>query len=151
MRRIRTYHEVEADAGRELLDQVLEQRRRLVQRLAPRMLGVVGARLVDGRDGVNPPTGSHGVKVMSMELLQQDADAPLRWREGSGHASLWRGAAEASALREFLADVAWGELDVLLVDVPPGVDKIARLLELVELEGALLVTTPSEMSRRDTV
>ena len=195
MRRIRTYHEVDPDAGRELLDQVVEQRRRLAERLSPvravvavlsgkggvgksavtanlanalargglrvgaldadlngpslaRMLGVRGARLGDAGDGVQPPSSPMGVSVMSMEILQEDEDAPLRWKEGSGHASLWRGAAEATALREFLADVAWGPLDVLLVDVPPGVDKIARLLELVDLGGALLVSTPSEMSRR---
>jgi ATP-binding protein involved in chromosome partitioning len=55
---------------------------------------------------------------------------------------------ETTALREFIGDVAWGPLEYLLVDVPPGTDKIRRLLELVpDLPLALLVATPSEMSR----
>jgi ATP-binding protein involved in chromosome partitioning len=195
MRKIRTYHEVDPDAGRELLDQVLAQRQRLQERLASvgavvavmsgkggvgksavtanlavalaglgrrvgaldadlngpsltRMLGAVGRRLVDRPDGVEPPAGAAGVKVVSMELLQADADSPLRWKSPGGHASVWQSAAESGALREFLGDVAWGELDFLLVDVPPGVDKMLRLLELVSPTRSLLVSTTSEMSRR---
>ncbi len=61
---------------------------------------------------------------------------------------IWQSTLETGVLREFLGDVEWGELDVLLVDVPPGTDKIARLLELVpDLDQMLLVTTPSETSR----
>lgn len=113
-----------------------------------RMLGVVGARLEDGADGPVPPAGAGGVRVVSMELLQEDEDAPLRWREPAGDAWLWQSSLESGALREFLSDVAWGELDVLLVDVPPGTDKISRLLSLVPRTGpVLLVTTPSEMAR----
>lgn len=113
-----------------------------------RMLGVVGARLGDGDDGVVPPTSASGVRVVSMELLQSADDAPLRWKEPSGDTYLWQSSIEAGALREFLSDVAWGELDVLLVDVPPGTDKIGRLLTLVPDAGPfLVVTTPSEMAR----
>jgi ATP-binding protein involved in chromosome partitioning len=113
-----------------------------------RMLGVIGRGLEDGPDGVRPVTGAGGVRVVSMELLQKEADAPLRWKDPGGDAYLWRGSMETGALREFLSDVAWGELDVLLVDVPPGTDRIARLLELVPApEAVLLVTTPSEMAR----
>ena len=113
-----------------------------------RMLGVSGARLVDRSDGVEPALSPTGVRVMSMELLQQDEDAPLRWREPSTGRFIWQSAMETGALREFLGDVAWGDLDVLLVDVPPGTDKIARLLELVPgLHQMLLVTTPSEAAR----
>jgi ATP-binding protein involved in chromosome partitioning len=86
---------------------------------------------------------------MSMELLQGPEDAPLRWRGPGGHDFLWQSSLETGALREFLSDVAWGELDYLVVDVPPGTDKISRLLGLVPgLAGVLLVTTPSEMARR---
>ena len=113
-----------------------------------RMLGVSGARLVDRSDGVEPALSPTGVRVMSMELLQQDEDAPLRWREPSTGRFIWQSTMETGALREFLGDVAWGDLDVLLVDVPPGTDKIARLLELVPgLHQMLLVTTPSEAAR----
>lgn len=112
-----------------------------------RMLGVSDARLGDGADGVIPATGAGGVRVISMEMLQDAADAPLQWKGPQGDSFLWRGAAEAGVLREFLSDVAWGDLDVLLIDVPPGTDRIGRLLELARPHIALLVTTPAEMAR----
>jgi ATP-binding protein involved in chromosome partitioning len=112
-----------------------------------RMLGAGDARLGDTADGVLPPTGAGGVKVISMEMLQDASDAPLHWRGPEGDSFLWRGAAEAGVLREFLSDVAWGDLDALLIDVPPGTDRIARLLELIRPHIALLVTTPAEMAR----
>jgi len=113
-----------------------------------RMLGVSGARLADRASGVEPAQSPSGVRVMSMEFLQEEEDAPLRWREPSMGRFIWQSTLETGVLREFLGDVEWGELDVLLVDVPPGTDKIARLLELVpDLDQMLLVTTPSETSR----
>jgi ATP-binding protein involved in chromosome partitioning len=113
-----------------------------------RMLGASRERLVDRADGVEPATGAAGVKVVSMELFQDAEDAPLRWKAPDAHAFVWQSAAETGALREFLSDVIWGELDFLLVDVPPGVDKVSRLLELVKPDRTLLVSTTSEMSRR---
>jgi ATP-binding protein involved in chromosome partitioning len=112
-----------------------------------RMLGVAGQALVDREDGVEPAVGAAGVRVMSMDLLQED-DAPLRWRGPGGDGFVWRGVAETGVLREFLSDVAWRELDYLLVDVPPGTDRISRLLDLVpQPHQILLVTTPAEISR----
>ena len=114
-----------------------------------RMLGVSEGQLVDGADGVVPARAACGVRVMSMELLQNDPDAPLRWREPAGDGYLWQSSIETGALREFLSDVAWGELDFLLLDLTPGTDKMSRLFQLLpDLETMLLVTTPSEMSRR---
>ena len=113
-----------------------------------RMLGVSGARLADRESGVAPAQSPSGVRVMSMELLQEEADAPLRWREPGMGGFIWQSTIETGVLREFLGDVEWGELDVLLVDVPPGTDKIGRLLELVPgVDQMLLVTTPSETAR----
>ncbi|HEX6940515.1 MAG TPA: P-loop NTPase [Longimicrobiales bacterium] len=118
-----------------------------------RMLGVAGARLRVEEDGVAPAEGAAGVRVVSMDLLLAAEDAPLRWR-GAGlpadgaPGSLWQSSLEAGALREFLADTAWGELDYLLIDVPPGTDKLARLLELLPAPPTLaVVTTPSEIAR----
>lgn len=195
MRRFRTYHEVDPEAGKDLLRQVEAQRERIGARLASvgavvavasgkggvgksaltanlaaalasrgrrvgaldadlngpslaRMLGASGGRLGDDPGGVVPPRGVEDVRVVSMELLQEEADAPLSWREPSGDGFIWQSSLETGALREFLSDVAWGELDLLLVDVPPGTDKIRRLLDLVpDLDLALLVTTPSEAAR----
>jgi len=134
--------------------------------LTRRMTGAVGVldadlaspttgRLLDARgplrvdeDGVHPACGSEGIVVCSMDLLL-DEGAPLTWREPASERFVWRGTLEAGALREFLADVVWGELDVLLVDLPPGTDRLDDLTELVPtLAGAIAVTIPSEESRR---
>ena len=113
-----------------------------------RMLGVSGMRLGDHADGVEPPEGVQGIRVMSMELLQDSENSPLRWLEPDSGKFTWQSTIETGVLREFLADVVWGDLDFLLIDVPPGTDKIGRLLELLPgLDQALLVTTPSETAR----
>ena len=114
-----------------------------------RMLGVTGARMVADEDGIEPPAGAAGVRVISMELFQEGDDAPLRWRGPEADGWVWRNVVETGTLRELMSDVVWGELDVLLVDVAPGTDRIGRLLDLVPDPAALLlVTTPSEMARR---
>lgn len=113
-----------------------------------RMLGVGDARLEDTAEGVRPVVSAGGVKVVSMEMLQADDDTPLRWRGPGGHDFLWQSTLETGALREFLSDVAWGDLDYLVVDVPPGTDKMGRLFALVPRPAAVvLVTTPSEAAR----
>ena len=113
-----------------------------------RMLGAPDGALGDTPDGVEPAEGVAGVRLISMELLQDEDAAPLRWRGPDGDSFVWQSTVETGVLREFLSDVLWGELDFLLVDVPPGTDKMARLMELVpDLDQALLVTTPGEMSR----
>ncbi len=99
-------------------------------------------------DGVRPAVDAAGVKVMSTEFLLEEGH-PLAWREPAQDRFLWRGALEVGALREFLSDVAWGQLDLLLVDLPPGADGAVELGALIpDLAGALAVTLPSEESRR---
>jgi ATP-binding protein involved in chromosome partitioning len=112
------------------------------------MLGVRGRRLVVGAEGVAPPEGALGVRVMSMDLLLPSDDAPLVWDAPTqDEAHTWRGTMEANALREFLADTAWGALDVLLLDLPPGTDRLATVASLVPaLAGTIVVTIPSEVS-----
>jgi ATP-binding protein involved in chromosome partitioning len=114
-----------------------------------RMLGVPPNPLAIGAEGVQPAVGVAGVRVISMDVLLAGDDAPVRWKDaGDGAEFVRQSAIETSALREFLADIAWGELDYLLIDVPPGTDKLGRVLELVpRLTAVLLVTTPSEMAR----
>jgi ATP-binding protein involved in chromosome partitioning len=113
-----------------------------------RMLGVGEARLDVTDEGVRPALAASGVHTVSMEMLQRSPDTPLRWRGPGGHDFLWQSTFETGALREFLSDVAWGELDYLLVDVPPGTDKMGRLMGLVPaLSAVLLITTPSDVAR----
>jgi len=113
-----------------------------------KMLGVRGQRLVFASGGVEPPRTSLGVKVMSMDLLLPSDSAPLTWdAETQAEAHTWRGSMEASALREFLADTNWGELDALLLDLPPGTDRLVTIASLVErLTGTVVVTIPSDVS-----
>ena len=113
-----------------------------------KMLGVRGRTLELGPAGVQPPAGALGIRVMSMDLLLADDATPLTWEAPSqAEAYTWRGSMEANALREFLADTAWGALDVLLVDLPPGTDRLATIAGLVPaLAGTVIVTIPSDVS-----
>ena len=112
-----------------------------------RMLDARGPLAVDG-DAVIPATACEGIRVMSMDLLIEDG-APLRWTSTTGEEHTWRGVAETGALREFLADVAWGKLATLLVDMPPDSGRLADLAALVPgLTGAIAVTIPSAESMR---
>ena len=85
------------------------------------------------------PIEAHGVKVMSMGNLQP-GDKPL----------IMRGPMLHGLVRQFLADVAWGELDYLIVDMPPGTGDVQlSLAQLVPVQGAVVVTTPQEVSLAD--
>jgi ATP-binding protein involved in chromosome partitioning len=113
-----------------------------------KMLGVRGRRLSVAGDAVEPPTTPLGVKVMSMDLLLEADDAPLTWQAPTqAEAHTWRGTMEAQALREFVADTAWGRLDVLVVDLPPGTDRLATVAALLPgLAGALILTIPADVA-----
>ena len=114
-----------------------------------KMLGVRGHKLVVQDGAIEPPRNALGVKVMSMDLLLPADAAPLTWDAPTqDEAHTWRGTMEANALREFLADTAWGALDVLLIDLPPGTDRIQTVASLVPaLAGIVVVTIPSDVSQ----
>lgn len=110
------------------------------------MLGAVGP-LVRDETGIAPAMGSDGIKTISTSVLLADGQ-PLHWDEPASERFIWRGTLETSALREFLADVRWGPLDYLLVDMPPGADIASDLHALVpNIGGAIAVTLPTEESR----
>ncbi len=112
-----------------------------------RLLGASGPLKVS-ESGVEPSIAEDGIAVVSMDLLL-DEGHPLQWRSSTGDSFAWRGLLEAGALREFLSDVVWGALDLLLVDLPPGTDGVTDLYELVpSLAGVLAVTIPSDEARR---
>jgi ATP-binding protein involved in chromosome partitioning len=97
-------------------------------------------------DGLAPGRTAEGVCVVSIgyHLGRQQ---PLEWKEPSGDSFVWRGTLEAGALREFLADVNWGSLDLLLIDLPPGAPRLVDLHDLVpDLTGILAVTIPTDES-----
>ena len=113
------------------------------------------ARLLDARgplriddEGVHPAIGAMGVRVMSTDLLLADG-APLAWHGPATDRYAYRSLLETGALREFLGDVAWGSLAMLIVDMPPDSDRIEDLVELVpDLAGVVAVTIPSDEARR---
>ncbi|UCH85759.1 MAG: Mrp/NBP35 family ATP-binding protein [Candidatus Latescibacterota bacterium] len=85
------------------------------------------------------PVVQHGLKLMSLGFMT-DADLPV----------IWRGPIVAGVVKKFLQDVEWGELDYLMIDLPPGTgDAQLTLVQTVPLTGAVIVTTPSEIALVD--
>jgi ATP-binding protein involved in chromosome partitioning len=114
-----------------------------------KILGVRGARLVVRDGAVIPPETPLGIKVMSMDLLLPSDTTPLSWAAPTQQeAHTWRGSAEANAIREFLADTAWGDLDALVLDLPPGTDRLATVVSLVPRPVCtVMITIPSDVSQ----
>jgi ATP-binding protein involved in chromosome partitioning len=113
-----------------------------------KMLGARGQTLAVTPAGVEPARSAAGIRVMSMDLLLPDDETPVVWQAPTqAEAHTWRGSMEGTVLREFLTDTAWGALDVLLLDLPPGADRLPTVAGLVpSLSGAIVVTIPSEVS-----
>jgi ATP-binding protein involved in chromosome partitioning len=105
----------------------------------PRMMGLAGARPVS-RDGKRlEPLEAHGVKVMSIGFLIEE-EQPM----------VWRGPMVTQALTQLLSDTNWGELDYLVVDMPPGTGDIQlTLAQRVPVSGAVVVTTPQDIALLD--
>ncbi len=105
----------------------------------PRMFGANAKPEVQG--GKIHPLEAHGVKLMSLGFIVE-RDAP----------AIWRGPIIMKIITQFLKDVAWGELDYFLVDLPPGTgDAQLSLTQIVRLHGAIIVTTPQEMAVGDSL
>lgn len=114
-----------------------------------KMIGVRGAKVDYGVNGVKPAVSPLGVRVMSMDLFLKDDETPVLWdAQTQKDAFTWRGTMEVSALREFLSDTEWGVLDYLLIDLPPGTDRLPNLIDLLpSLGGTVVVTIPSGVSQ----
>ena len=104
----------------------------------PRMMGIAGKPV--SHDGqVLQPMENYGVKVMSMGFLV-DEETPM----------IWRGPMVQSALQQMLRDVNWGDLDVMIVDMPPGTgDAQLTMAQQVPLAGAVIVSTPQDIALLD--
>lgn len=114
-----------------------------------KMMGVRNATLEYAPTGVKPAITALGTKLISMDLLLAEDDAPVIWNAHSQKdAFTWRSTIEIGALREFISDTEWGELDYLLLDLPPGTDRLPNVAELIpNLGGVVVVTIPSEVSQ----
>ncbi len=114
----------------------------------PHMLGIRGQQLTMTPEGALPPVGPLGIKVGSMDFFLGDL-SPVRWNRPMDLSPVWLGTLEMTVIREFLADIVWGEVDDLLIDLPPGAaaDKPPVIASFIpDLDGAVVVTTPSEMA-----
>lgn len=99
-------------------------------------------------EGVEPGQGAMGIKIMSMDMLLPSADSPVIWTEGKDATAVWVSTMESTALQELLKDTIWGELDYLLIDMPPGSDRIDNIRDLIpELDGVVEITIPSPISQ----
>ena len=97
-----------------------------------------------------PAVGLDGVKCVSMGQFLEEG-APLAFTGPPSESFVWRGAMEASALRELLGDVAWGSLDVLLLDLPPGLQRYLELCDILGNPPAVLTVTIPTPESRDAV
>jgi len=105
----------------------------------PKMLGIKRQAMMGGPGGMLfPITGKFGVKVVSMDFFLPSDEAPV----------IWRGPLKMRALQQFLSDVAWGDLDYLFIDLPPGTgDEPLSIMHLIpDMDGVVIVTMPSEVS-----
>ena len=107
----------------------------------PKLLGIEDLHLVGGANGL-VPADAGGLKVISMALLMKSRDSAV----------VWRGPMKMSALKQFITDVDWGDLDFLIVDLPPGTsdEPISAVQLIAGLDGAIIVTTPQEVALLDS-
>jgi Mrp family chromosome partitioning ATPase len=104
------------------------------------MLGINGLLDVNQDQQVTPKTVGDHLKVVSMQSLMQDPD----------QAVIWRGPAKTAIIRQFIADVQWGDLDFLIVDSPPGTgDEPLSVAQTIPDAKALIVTTPQDVALAD--
>ncbi len=103
----------------------------------PKLLGLTGQQVRIGPPGVFPIIGALGIKVVSIDFFLPET-VP----------TIWRGPLKMGAIRQFLEDMTWGDLDVLFIDLPPGTgDEPLTIAQfLPEMDGVVIVTMPSELS-----
>ena len=103
------------------------------------MLGIEGRPEIDAEDEKIVPMERYGIKTMSLGFIT-DPDTPV----------IWRGPMVMKALDQFLTDVKWGEIDFMVIDLPPGTgDAQLTITQKVPLDGAVIVTTPQDISLID--
>jgi ATP-binding protein involved in chromosome partitioning len=106
----------------------------------PRLLGVHQEKMQWNDENKIIPSENFGIKIMSVALTTPQEDTPL----------VWRSSVAVSALIQFLEDVAWGELDFLVIDMPPGTGDVQlTMAQELKIDAAVIVTTPQQASIDD--
>ncbi|HJL55050.1 MAG: Mrp/NBP35 family ATP-binding protein [Candidatus Thalassarchaeaceae archaeon] len=108
----------------------------------PKMLGLGDADLNVEDGQIFPAIGPHGLKVISMAFLLDGPDTPV----------IWRGPIKLGAIQQFIGDVAWGDLDALVIDFPPGTgdEPLTVSQSMPGIDGVVIVTTPQEVALLDS-
>ncbi|MFX1450130.1 MAG: Mrp/NBP35 family ATP-binding protein [Promethearchaeota archaeon] len=109
----------------------------------PKMMGknISLPPAASSEEGIMPILGPLNMKIMSMGFLLQDPDTPV----------IWRGPLKMGAIRQFITDVNWGDLDFLIVDNPPGTsDEPLSILQLLKGAHVIIVTTPQDVALLDS-
>ncbi len=101
----------------------------------PKSFGI-NSKVYQNELGILPAETKNGIKIMSINLLLEDKEAPV----------LWRGPVIAGAVKQFWHDVVWGDLDYLFVDCPPGTGDVPlTVFQSLPLDGAVIVTSPQDL------
>lgn len=101
----------------------------------PKMFGIHEKAYGDG-EHIFPAETERGIKVMSINLLLESDDSPV----------IWRGPVIAGAVKQFWEDVSWGELDVMVIDMPPGTGDVPlTVFQSIPLDGVVVVSTPQDL------
>ncbi|MBE6780001.1 MAG: Mrp/NBP35 family ATP-binding protein [Ruminococcaceae bacterium] len=101
----------------------------------PKSFGI-NSKVYQNELGILPAETKNGIKIMSINLLLEDKEAPV----------LWRGPVIAGAVKQFWHDVVWGDLDYLFVDCPPGTGDVPlTVFQSIPLDGAVIVTSPQDL------
>jgi Mrp family chromosome partitioning ATPase len=108
----------------------------------PKMLGLDNQRLQAGESGIIPQPVMENLAVVSMAFLLENPDSPV----------VWRGPLKHTVIRQFVADVQWGELDYLIIDLPPGTgDEPLSVAQVIKpMDGSVIVTTPQDVALLDS-
>jgi len=106
-----------------------------------KMMGVEDKKMEVSPEGIKAVNVNENLKLVSMSFLLQEPNLPV----------IWRGPMKMKAIQQFLGDVDWGELDWIVVDSPPGTgDEPLSVAQLIPATGAIIVTTPQEVSLMDS-
>jgi ATP-binding protein involved in chromosome partitioning len=108
----------------------------------PKMFGIEDEQLEVLNEKLVPIAVPPSLKIMSMAFLLPDKDSPV----------MWRGPVKMTAIRQFIEDVMWGDLDYLVIDMPPGTgDEAISIVQLIpKADGAIIVTTPQDVALLDS-
>lgn len=102
----------------------------------PRLLNVTDQKVESNELGMQPVKSAEGIKIMSLNLLMPDEEQPV----------IWRGPIISNVVKQFWKDVYWGDLDYLIIDMPPGTADVAlTVMQSIPINGMVMVTTPQDM------